>query len=402
MGDFRMPSLGADMEAGTLVEWKVKPGDVVKRGDIVALVETQKGIIEVETFEAGTVEALLVEPGTKVPVGTALAHLRGEGEPAVPVKPAAAEVSPPSTGKPAPAAVRPERGPRQEEVPGPSGGHRPRASPAARAAAAKLGVDLAGVPGTGPGGAISLEDVERAARAAPAPRPAPVAAPPEEARRLAMRQAIAAAMSRSKREIPHYYLDTRIDVGRALDWLRQENARLPLAERMLPVVLYLKAVGLAVRQFPELNGFWVDGAFRPSPAVHLGVVISVRQGGLMVPTLHDVPDKPLGVLMRELGELIQRARRGTLRSSELADSTLTVTNLGEPGADRVFGVIFPPQVAIIGFGSVREVPWVVEGRCVPRPLVSVSLSADHRASDGHRGAAFLARVERLLQEPEKP
>ncbi|HEX5746279.1 MAG TPA: dihydrolipoamide acetyltransferase family protein [Archangium sp.] len=377
MGDFRMPSLGADMEAGTLVEWKVKRGDGVKRGDIVALVETQKGIIEVETFEAGTVEALLVEPGTKVPVGTVLAHLRGEGEPAVPEKPPAVEVSPPV------------------------GGHRPRASPAARAAAAKLGLDLAAVAGTGPGGAISLEDVERAARAAPAAPPASAPAVSDESRRLAMRRAIAAAMSRSKREIPHYYLDTRVDVGRALDWLRQENERLPLAERMLPVVLYLKAVGLAVRQFPELNGFWVDGAFRPSRAVHLGVVISLRQGGVMVPALHDVPDKPPGVLMRELGELIQRARRGTLRSSELADSTLTVTSLGEPGADRVFGVIFPPQVAIIGFGSAREVPWVVEGRCVPRPLVSVSLSADHRASDGHRGAAFLARVERLLQEPEK-
>lgn len=381
MGEFRMPSLGADMEAGTLVEWKVKPGDVVKRGDIVALVETQKGIIEVETFEAGTVEALLVEPGTKVPVGAALALLRAEVPTAAP--------------------VRGEKGPARVEVLVPPGGHRPRASPAARAAAAKLGVELSRVSGTGPGGAISLEDVERAAHAAPAAAPAPAPAASDEARRLAMRQAIAAAMSRSKREIPHYYLDTRLDVGRALDWLRLQNERLSLAERMLPVVLYLKAVGLAVRQFPELNGSWVDGAFRPSQAVHLGVVISLRRGGVIVPTLHDVPDKPPGVLMRELGELIERARRGTLRSSELADSTLTVTSLGEPGADRVFGVIFPPQVALVGFGTAREEPWVVEGRCVPRPLVSVSLSADHRASDGHRGAVFLARVERLLQEPEK-
>ena len=216
-----------------------------------------------------------------------------------------------------------------------------------------------------------------------------------------MRQAIAAAMSRSKREIPHYYLDTRIDLGRALAWLREQNERLPMTERLLPAVLFLKAVALAVRQFPELNGFWREGAFHPSQAVHLGVVVSLRQGGLMVPALHDVPGKPLGTLMREMSDLIQRARRGALRSSELADSTLTVTSLGDPGADRVLGVIFPPQVAIVGFGSVREGPWVVEGRCVPRPLVIASLSADHRASDGHRGAAFLARVEHLLQEPEK-
>jgi pyruvate dehydrogenase E2 component (dihydrolipoamide acetyltransferase) len=216
-----------------------------------------------------------------------------------------------------------------------------------------------------------------------------------------MRQAIAAAMARSKREIPHYYLDTRIDLERAMAWLRERNERLPVQDRMLPIVLFLKAAALAVRQFPELNGFWVDGGFRPSRAVHLGVVVSLRQGGVMVPALHDVPDKPLGTLMRELSDVIQRARHGALRSSELADSTLTVTSLGDPGADRVLGVIFPPQVALVGFGSVRELPWVVGGRCVPRPLVTASLSADHRASDGHRGAAFLARVERLLQEPEK-
>lgn len=373
MGEFRMPSLGADMEAGTLVEWRVRRGDTVKRGDIVALVETQKGIIEVEIFESGTVQELLVEPGRQVPVGTVLALIRAEGEAEAPVTPAAAP-----------------------------GAHRPRASPAARAAAARLGVELTHVSGTGPGGAISLEDVERAAHAAapPAPMPAP-AASPAEARHAAMRQAIAAAMSRSKREIPHYYLDTHIDMGRALAWLQEQNERLPMAERMLPIVAFLKAVALAVRQFPELNGFWREGAFHPSQAVHLGVVISLRQGGLMVPALHDVPDKPLGTLMRELSELIQRARRGALRSSELADSTLTVTSLGDPGADRVSGVIFPPQVALVGFGSVREMPWVVEGRCVPRPLVIASLSADHRVSDGHRGAAFLARVERLLQEPEK-
>lgn len=406
MGEFRMPSLGADMEAGTLVEWRVKRGDTVKRGDIVALVETQKGIIEVEIFENGTVQELLVEPGKQVPVGAVLALVRAEGEAEVPVAPAAAPPAPAARAAepgPAPSAGAPSLAPPEGRgTPPASGARRPRASPAARAAAARLGVDLTQVSGRGPGGAISLEDVERAAHAAarPAPSPAP-AGSPAEARHAAMRQAIAAAMSRSKREIPHYYLDTHIDVGRVLAWLHEQNERLPMTERMLPIVAFLKAVALAVRQFPELNGFWREGAFQPSQAVHLGVVISLRQGGLMVPALHDVPDKPLGTLMRELSDLIQRARRGGLRSSELADSTLTVTSLGDPGADRVSGVIFPPQVAIVGFGSVREMPWVVEGRCVPRPLVIASLSADHRVSDGHQGAAFLARVERLLQEPEK-
>jgi pyruvate dehydrogenase E2 component (dihydrolipoamide acetyltransferase) len=217
-----------------------------------------------------------------------------------------------------------------------------------------------------------------------------------------MRQAIAAAMGRSKREIPHYYLAEPVPMRRALDWLRDANVRRPVTERLLPAVLPIKAVALALRDFPELNGVLEGGVFRPSSAVHVGVAISLRAGGLIAPALHDVAGKPLELLMRELADLVRRCRAGGLRSSELSDPTVTVTNLGDQGVEAVFGVIYPPQVALVGFGRVAERPWVDGdgGSVVAMPALTATLCADHRVSDGHRGALFLARLRDLLQRPE--
>jgi pyruvate dehydrogenase E2 component (dihydrolipoamide acetyltransferase) len=216
-----------------------------------------------------------------------------------------------------------------------------------------------------------------------------------------MRQTIGAAMARSKREIPHYYLAHTIDLHRALAWLAAENARRPVTERLLHGVLLIKAVALALREVPELNGVWRGDRAEPSAAIHVGVAISLRGGGLVAPALHDVDRRDLGDLMRALRDLVQRARGGGLRSSELSDPTITVTSLGEQGVETVFGIVYPPQLAIVGFGKVAERPWIVDGAVVARPLATVTLSADHRVSDGHRGGLFLAAVERLLQAPER-
>jgi pyruvate dehydrogenase E2 component (dihydrolipoamide acetyltransferase) len=273
-----------------------------------------------------------------------------------------------------------------------------RATPVARKIAKERGIDLAQVRGTGPSGAVTREDVEAFA-AARAAAPAAPTAPAERA--LAMRRAIAGAMARSKREIPHYYLGTHVDMASALSWLRQRNQNRAVTERLLPVALLLKAVGLAVRTLPEMNGFWQDNRFQPAESVHVGCAISLRQGGLVAPALHDVDHKDLDTLMREFNDLVARARSGHLRSSELADGTITVTSLGERGAEAVYGVIFPPQVALVGFGRVVEEPTGVAGRIELRPRIAATLSADHRASDGHRGGLFLEKLTRLLQEPEK-
>jgi pyruvate dehydrogenase E2 component (dihydrolipoamide acetyltransferase) len=358
MIDFTMPSLGADMEQGKLIEWKVKPGDPVRRGQVVAVIETPKAAVEVESWHDGTVHELVARPGETLPVGAVLARWLAPGE-----APPAAAAAP---GAPA----------------------RARVSPAARRRAAELGVDAEALAGTGPQGSVTVADVEKAAaeKAAAAARPPADAA---AARAAEMRKAIAAAMSRSKREIPHYYLSETVPLARAQAWLEAENARRPLTERILMAALFIRATALAAREYPEMNGHFRDGAFHPAESVHVGVAISLRHGGLVAPAIHDVQAKPLPEVMRALGDLVRRARAGGLRGSEMTDATITVTNLGEGGVETVFGVIYPPQVALVGFGAVRD------GRVV------ASLSGDHRVSDGHRGALFLGTIARLLQEPEK-
>lgn len=383
---FRMPSLGADMEAGTLVEWLAKPGDRVKRGDIVAVVETQKGAIEIEVFDAGVIDRLLSEPGSKVPVGAPLALIREQGE--APSAPAAPPVATPPAAVPMPAPP-PIAAPAQ-----PRPALHVRISPAARRLAASRGVELAGMAGTGPGGAIQLADVEAAAAGVTQPgRPAAVAF-------TQMRAAIAAAMSRSKREIPHYYLCDTVDLQPASDWLARANAERPPERRLLMGALFLKATALAARDFPEFNGHFEEGAFHAAAAVHIGVAVAIRGGGLAAPAIHDASDLSLEDLMAAMRDLVGRVRAGRFRSSEIADPTLTVSNLGERGVETLFGVIYPPQVAIVGFGKPAVRPWVVDGRLAGRTVVTITLAADHRVSDGHRGALFLADIGRRLQTAE--
>ncbi|MEW2609899.1 2-oxo acid dehydrogenase subunit E2 [Streptomyces sp. NPDC047880] len=485
MSEFTMPSLGADMDEGTLLEWLVGPGDTVHKGDPVAVVETAKSTIEVECFETGTMTELLVEPGTTVPVGTPLALIgpKGEkpGKPEAPEKPAKPrkagipgkaeepEKRRPVRGTPrtGPASERPSPPPEPAPVPEPSAvrpsGHseagplvrhlaehsnidletlhgtgpggrvtrtdvehaaaaragskapRVRATPLARRLAAELGVDLATVTGTGRESAVRAVDVRQAAPgpAAPAPpahagvtpvRPSPVrpsAARPFEDRAVAMRQAIAGLMTRANRDIPHYYLSTTVDMAAAMVWLHEHNRRSPVGERLLPAALLLKAAALAASEVPQFNGFWTDGHFTAGEGVHLGVAVSLRGGGLVAPALRHADTLALPQLMSALKDLVTRARTGRLRASEVSDATITVTNLGDQGVETVFGVIYPPQVALVGFGRVVDRPCAVDGLLGVRPVVTVTLSADHRATDGAVGARYLTAVTRLLQNPEQ-
>ena len=388
MLEFKLPSLGADMDEGKLLQWNVVPGQAVRKGDVIAVVDTSKAAVDVEIWFDGTVQQLVTEVGQTIPVGTVMALLLAPGE----LAPAGVQSVPTAAPAVAPPAAPTTAAKPAEVLPGASPAHR-RVSPAARQRAAELGVDLSRIAGTGADGAVTREDVERAgvgfaAELKPVDRVA------------AMRRALGAAMSRSKREIPHYYLAETVPMRKALDWLRAENGQRPVTQRLLPVVLLLRAVAVAVRDVPEMNGLFVDGAFRPSQAAHVGVAISLRQGGLIAPALHDAGSKTLAELMSDLADLVRRCRSGSLRSSEMADPTITVTNLGDQGVADVFGVIYPPQVALVGFGRIVEQPWVEEERVTVMPLLRATLSADHRVSDGHRGALFLARLRDLLQQPQ--
>lgn len=416
MADFVMPSLGADMESATLVKWHVKPGDVVKRGDIIAEVDTDKGIIDVECFQSGVIERLVIEPGAKIPVGALLAVIQGGETPVAapaPVStPAVITEAPHVHASPLAKKVALELGvdlnqlsghgtgpgglidredvenaAKTKVAPQPSHGC---ISPLARRRAEELHVDLTQVKGSGPGGAIEAADIERGATAAPQ-KPGD-----------SMRRAIAAAMAKSKREIPHYYLQTHIDMSTALAWLQAENAKRGIKDRLLPVVPLLKAIAKALRDVPQLNGFWVDGQHRVSEAIHLGFAISMKGGGLVAPAIHDVDKKSCDELMADLRDLIPRARSGRLRSSEMTDATITITSLGDLGVESVFGVIYPPQVAIVGLGKVLEQPWAKDGMLGVHPVMNATLAADHRATDGHLGAQFLEALNRHLQTPDPP
>lgn len=376
MIEFKLPSMGADMDEGTLLEWKVKPGDVVRKGQIIAVVDTSKAAVDIESWYEGTVDELIVAPGEKIPVGTPMAILLEPGE-----------------------APRASSGERPRLAAQTATGPMPRrnVSPAARRYARAHNVDPEFLAGTGAHGAVTLDDVERFVRGR-----AVEAVPGAPHDRVAdMRKVIAAAMERSKREIPHYYVCETIPMGKALTWLSAVNEKQSIVDRLLPAVLLLKAVAVVLKRFPELNGFYRDGAFLSAGKIHVGVAISLRQGGLIAPALLDADTKPLQHLMRELIDLAKRSRAGSLRSSELSEPTVTVTNLGDRGSMEVFGVIYPPQVALVGFGRIAQRPWAEDGALTIMPSIKASLSADHRVSDGHRGALFLTELSELLQRPEE-
>lgn len=536
---FRMPSLGADMDEGTVLEWLVKPGDTVARGDVVAVVDTSKAAIDVECFDSGVIEEILVPPGRTVPVGTPLATIgtadgarpgpapqepvvpaaeapsapaaaveeapggRAGGLPptppaapeerlgapavaaGVPSTPPAAHAEPfgapavPAAGSPAaverpgtpavPAIGTPPAPPAAQErepaAPPASGeSHVPPApvpkprpvvvGPLVRKLAAELGVDLEAVRGTGRSGAITRSDVHRAAgpRKTPAPavrvehtsarrkvtpyarrlagelgvdlsslsgsgsggvvraadvraaRPAPVVTgktiAPAVDRAATARRVTAKLMARSKREIPHYYLSTTVDMSAAMARLTALNRDLPIERHVLPIALVLGACARAAAKVPQLNGFWTGDRFEAGDGVHLGMAVSLRGGGLIVPVIANAADLGPVDVMDRVRDLVTRARSGRLRGSELTGATITVTNLGDRGVESVFGVIHPPQVALVGVGKVVERPWAVGGLLGVRPVVTVTLSADHRATDGRTGARFLEIVEKLLTAQE--
>ncbi|GAA2481582.1 pyruvate dehydrogenase complex dihydrolipoamide acetyltransferase [Terrabacter carboxydivorans] len=443
-----MPSLGADMESGKLVEWLVKVGDPVHRGDIVAVVETPKSTVEVECFDTGTVEDLLVEEGEKVPVGTPLARLGDGTASAAPVpeapEPADARTAPeteaPGQREASPTAPEPVL--RELALPEPvplepapvgAGAASPgapaypdgarattrlRVSPLARRVAEEEGVDLSTITGSGLGGVIRADDVRRAGRhttpSAPvnatvspvtpiapvapvAPSTQPAAAPPTSD----MRRSIAALMTRSNREIPHYQLTLTVDLHRSMAWLKERNRELEMSERLVPAALLLAATARAVRAVPELNGHWVDDGFRPATDVDLGLILSLRGGGLLVPAIAGADRLTVEETMARVRELTRRARAGRLRGSDLVQPSITVSNLGDQGVDSVLGVIYPPQVALVGFGAVADRPWAVDGMLGVRPLVTASLAGDHRATDGATGSRLLRTIDRLLQTPEE-
>ena len=378
MIEFQMPSLGADMEDGTLIEWKKKPGDVVKRGDIIAEVETQKGLIEIEVFDEGSIAELLIQEGTKVPVGTKMALIQPstiEAEKPIELHPIMEKISEPIIEE------------KTDKVP-------IKASPLAKKMAQENHIDLSKIIGTGPDGAITKEDIDASIKQSETAETEKINTPSE-----AIRMAVAAAMSKSNREIPHYYLEKKIDMTKALAWLQEANKQRTVANRLLPVVLFIKAMAKSLKEVPDLNAVWENGLLQKTE-INIGFVVSLRNGGIIVPAIPQSDTKNADEIMTALNDLIPRARALKLRSSELSSSTITLTNLGDAGADSVFGIIYPPQVAIVGLGTITEQPFAENGMLGIRSLANVTLAGDHRATDGLTGSRFLSSLDKNLQNPE--
>ena len=388
MIEFQMPSLGADMEAGTLIEWRKKPGDSVKRGDIIAEVETQKGLIEIEVFDEGIIGELLIKEGAKVPVGTAMALINPTETTLETRKETISE-------KPL-VKIQPTEEKIFEKVASEKFEERHlKVSPLAKRVAAENNIDISQIQGTGEDGAITKDDVENAISQKGKIEKPEEAIPKNEP----IRSAIAAAMSKSNKEIPHYYLEKRIDITKALAWLREANGKRPIQKRLLPAALLIKAVAKSLVDFPELNAIW-DNGVQIKKEINIGFVVSLRGGGVIIPTIHNANEKNIDEIMEALNDTIPRARAMKLRSSDLIDSTITITSLGEGGADAVFGVVYPPQVAIIGFGGSSQQPFIENGMLGIRTVFTVTLAGDHRATDGLIGSDFLVTLNKQLQNPE--
>lgn len=381
-----MPSLGADMDEAKLLEWHIRPGDVINKNDTIATVETQKAAVSIESFRSGKVLELTGKTGEIIPVGSVIAYMEVEGDESTTSIPApSAKPLPENTPAPVSSAPRPS-----------TASHaRLRVSPAARRLAEQYGIDLASLHGSGADGAITLQDIEAARTVLTGTDAEKKSGSP-----LNIRDSIARAMSRSKREIPHYSLHSRLQLDTLVAWIDRQNQTLAPEQRLLLPATLMRAVVLALQANPDMNGYYENGVFQPKKEINLGVTVALKPSGVMTPAILDAHTMTLTELNTAFADIVQRTRSGKLRNREMTDGTVTVTNLGDLGADSVTGIIFPPQVALVGFGRVHKAPVLDGGNIRPGIVLDASLSADHRVSDGIAGSRLLNAISRLLDQPE--
>lgn len=394
MKELKMPSFGADMEQGRLTEWLVKPGDKIERGDVIAIVETNKGAIELDVFEAGVVHQLLIGVEESVDVGAPIATIdTGDSKPEAPsVKDNDQPASPPGTNS---ASNSKERAITAAQEKAAHYFSRDRsfvsATPAARKFVAEHKLNLQQIEGSGEQGAITLKDAEVALTRQQRPKGFDAEA---------MRKAISATVTLSKREIPHYYLSQTLDVTALQDYLVAYNEKMDPEKRLVLVAPLLCAIAKLLPKHSKLNGLYQNGSYSKAEHVQLANAVNLRGGGLVMPVIANAELHDAETMMATLNDLVLRAKTGNLRYSELNGATVTVTSIGDRGADAIFGVIYPPQVAIIGLGRSRSEAQLSNGQIVEKKVITATLAADHRVSDGHDGARFLHQLNKRLQSPE--
>ncbi|MDR7507850.1 MAG: dihydrolipoamide acetyltransferase family protein, partial [Armatimonadota bacterium] len=371
-----------------------RPGEPVARGDPLAEIETDKVNVDIEAEEAGVLLQILVEEGQSAPVGAPIAIIGAAGEE---IPTAAARPSPPAAAPaPAPAPAAPSPAP---PVPAGARAERVKASPLARKLAEEHGIDLTQVRGTGPGGRITREDVEAAIAAAARPAAPAPAADYEVLPLTRIRQTIARRMTESTQQAPHFYITMEVVMDEALRLRQHLNQALGATPPVSVNDLVLKAVALALRAHPALNSALVEGAIRRYRRVNLAVAVALPEG-LIAPVVHDCDRLSLTEIAARTTELGERARSGRLRPEDYEGGTFTVSNLGMFGdVDSFAAIINPPHAGILAVGRALPRPVVRDGQIVPATTMKVTLSADHRVTDGAEAARFLAEVKRLLENP---
>ena len=432
MAEITMPRLSDTMQEGTLARWLKKPGDEIKKGDVLAEIETDKATLDLEAYEEGTLQQILVQEGETVPIGQAVAVV-GSGAAAQQPAPAptpAPERSPAATGAGADGAGAPPE-PAESAPPAETSGagespavaesgtkEGVKASPLARRLAEEHGIDLVQLKGTGPGGRIVRDDIEdfleqRVAPAAQQEQPQPAAAPqaapaPAQAQAPAAAEAIpfsrvqsliARRLAEAKQTIPHFYVSTEIDMTETLAMRQVFNASAGEGGVKVTVNdLIVKACALALETFPEFNSTYRDGQFYKHSHINVGFAVDVPSG-LVVPVILDANIKGVRSIAREARTLIEKARANRLASVDLEGGTFSVSNLGMMDVKEFIAVINPPQTAILAIASTRRQYVPIEDQPVIRDLMTVTLSADHRLLYGAAVARFLQEVKRLLQSP---
>ncbi|MBI4200120.1 MAG: 2-oxo acid dehydrogenase subunit E2 [Chloroflexi bacterium] len=396
-----MPQMGYDMERGTVVRWLKREGEPVSRGEPLAEIETDKAVVEMEATATGVLRKVLAAPGSTVAVGYIIGIIAAPDEDIsqleakAPLAPGPAAAPPPAVPG-GPVAAQAAEAPTEEF----------KASPVARRLAQEKGIDLRQVTGTGPGGRITREDVLAHEAGQPAAGrgaafPAALAAVPVAPGRLElsrMRQAIARATIQSKPGTPHFYVTSEVDMAAAMDFRRQFNNALSNDPRLSVNDMIVKAAALALKKFPALNSFYREDHLETHEAIHIGMAVALEQG-LMVPAVLHCERKSLAEIARASKDLIERAQQGRLRQEEY-NGTFSISNLGMFDVESFSAIILPPQSGVLAVGSIRKVPVVGEGdRVVVRQRMKVTISVDHRVSDGAEGARFLQEVKRLLENP---
>jgi len=407
-----MPKLGLTMTEGLIVEWRKKEGDPVKKGDILFVLETEKVTYEVEAPEDGTLGKILVKEQETVPVGAAVAYLLKPGEAAVEVTAAPAAAPKAEAASPAPAAA-----PAAPAAATAAGG-RVKATPLAKKVAKELGVDLAAVAGSGPGGRILREDVEKAkaagvqAPAAPAAAPAPAApaqapaapAPAAAEGRLAaftgMRKTIAKRMLQSKVEAAQAYMGNTVDATR-IQALRAEL--MPFIEkksgvRITITDLMMKVTGAALREHPVINTRWTDKGVLYLPEVNMGMAMALDEG-LIVPVIKNINAKSLGQVARDRVALIEKGKKNSFLPDDIKGSTFTLSAMGMFGLETFTAIINQPETAILAVGAILDKPVALKGEVVIRPMMSVNLTYDHRTIDGAEAGKFMRTLKEMIEEP---